>query len=357
MSAPIEGNAIPDTPALAPAPAPGKSRQTIVRIVLAVGALIALAAGGNRWMWTRTHVSTDNAEIEGNVVPTIARVSGFVSGVHVTDNSVVRAGDLLVQLDDREQRAKLAQAEADYAGALAAAGERGRTGQAEAQLAAARAQVAQAEANATRARSDAERYRALSARNIVSRQQLDAAVAADDAAAAALLAARKQVLASEAGLQGAGARLQAAKALRDQASLTLTYTRIVAPVSGIVSRKNVSPGQYLQAGQAILAIVPTDDIYAVANLKETELEHVRIGDTVRIDVDAYPHHPVTGMVESFSPATGAKFSLLPPDNATGNYTHVVQHVPVRIKITDPGRPERPLRPGMSIQVTITTHRG
>jgi membrane fusion protein (multidrug efflux system) len=347
---------IADTPAPNPPATANGRRQVIVRAVLAVAAVAALVAGGNRWMWNRTHVTTDNAEIEGSVVPALARISGFVSAVNVKENSRVHAGDVLVQLDDREQRAKLAQAEADYAGALAAAGERGRTGQAGAQLAAARAQVAQAEANATRARSDAERYRALASRSIVSRQQLDAAVAADDAAAAALLAARKQVLAAEAGLLGAGARLQAAKALRDQATLTLTYTRIVAPVSGIVSRKSVEPGQYLQPGQAILAIVPTDDIYAVANLKETEVEHVRVGDVVQLAVDAYPGHPVKGTVESFSPATGAKFSLLPPDNATGNYTHVVQHIPVRIRITDDGAAERPLRPGMSVQVTITTHR-
>ncbi len=354
MSATPEIN---DTENAAAAPAPARSRTLVVRIVLGVLAVAALTAGINRWMWNQNHVTTDNAEIEGSVVPALARVAGFVATVHVTDNTTVHAGDLLVQLDDREQKAKLAQAEADYEAALAATGEKGHTGQADAQIAAARAQVAQAEANATHAHSDADRYRALAARNIVSRQQLDAAVAADAAAAAALDAARKQVLAAEAGRQGAGARLDAAKAVRDQAALTLTYTRIVAPVSGIVSRKNVDPGQYLQAGQSILAIVPTDDIYVIANLKATEIEHVRPGDAVRIDVDAYPHHPVQGQVESFSPATGAKFSLLPPDNATGNYTHVVQHIPVRIRITDRGAPERPLRPGMSVQVTITTRRG
>jgi len=344
-----------DTPRPAAPKTGGKT--IIVRVVLALAAIAALTAGGRQWLWSRTHVSTDNAEIEGSVVPALARVAGFVSKVNVEDNTVVKAGDLLVLLDDREQKDKLAQAQADYAAAQATAGAHGQTGQAEAQLAGARAQVAQAEANATRAHADVERYRTLSARNIVSRQQLDAAVASDAAMSAALLAARKQVQAAEAGLQGADARLQAARAMRDQAALTLSYTRIVAPLDGIVSKKNVELGQYLQPGQAILAIVPTDDIYAVANLKETEIEHVRAGDPVVIDVDAYPHHPVQGVVESFSPATGAKFSLLPPDNATGNYTHVVQHIPVRIKITDRGPAVRPLRPGMSIQVTITTHNG
>ncbi len=342
-----------ETPAAVAKPAAG-NKQLIVRGVLIVAAIVGLSLGVRQWMWGRTHVSTDNAEVEGDVVPTVTRVSGFVATVAVSENQGVKAGDLLVQLDDREQKAKLAQAEADYAAALATAGAKGRPGQAEAQLAAAKAQVAQAEANATRAHSDAERYRTLSSRNIVSRQQLDAAVAADAAAAAALDAARKQVLAAQAGWQGADARLQAAKAMRDQAALTLSYTKIVAPVSGVVSRKNVEVGQYLQAGQSLLAVVSTEDLHVTANLKETEIEHVRVGDPVKIAVDAYPGHPVQGKVQSFSPATGAKFSLLPPDNATGNYTHVVQHIPVRIAITDAGAPERPLRPGMSTQITITT---
>lgn len=344
-----------ETP-VSPKAAPG-GRQVIVRVVLGIAAVLGLGAGINRWLWNQTHVTTENAEIGGSVVPALARVSGYVSTVTVDDNQAVKAGELIVQLDDREQKAKLAQAEADYAGALAMAGAKGRPGQADAQLAAARAQVAQAEANATRARGDAERYRVLAVRNVVSRQQLDAAVAGDQAAAALLDAARKQVLASQAALLGADARLQSAKAMRDQAALTLSYTRIVAPIAGVVARTNVKQGQFIQAGQAILAVVPTDDLYVTANLKETEIEHVRIGDEVKVSVDGYPGHPVHGKVESFSPATGASFSLLPPDNATGNYTHVVQHIPVRIQLDNNGSTERPLRRGMSVQVTITTRKG
>jgi len=313
-----------------------------------------LSAGVSRWLWTRTHVQTDNAEIGGSVVPALARVGGFVDKVAVEDNQAVKAGDLLVQLDDREQKAKLAQAEADLAAALASSGDKGHTGQTEAQLAAARAQVVQAQANAAKTRSDQQRYQELAKRNVVSQQQLDAANAAAEAAAAALVAAQRQVQAAEAGWQGADARLLAARAMRDQAALTLSYTHIVAPLDGVVSRKSVEVGQYVQPGQALLAVVPLNDLYIVANLKETEIRNVRVGDDVRIDVDAYPGHPAHGQVESFSPATGARFSLLPPDNATGNYTHVVQHIPVRVRITDPGAPERPLRPGMSVKVTITT---
>jgi len=352
MSATVEKLEAPAAAGTAPA-----GKKVIVRIILGVAAVLALGAGINRWIWNQTHVTTDNAEVGGDVVPALARVSGYVATVNVDDNQMVKAGDPIVLLDDREQKAKLAQAEADYAGALAMAGQKGRPGQADAQLAAARAQVAQAEANATRAHSDADRYRTLSARNVVSKQQLDAAVAADEAAAAMLDAARKQVLASQAALLGADARLQAAKAMRDQAALTLSYTRIVAPISGVVARRNVKPGQYVQAGQSMLAVVPLDDLYVTANLKETEIEHVRIGDEVKIDVDAYPGHHVHGKVESFSPATGASFSLLPPDNATGNYTHVVQHIPVRVRLDPDAGKDRPLRRGMSVQVTITTRKG
>jgi len=233
-------------------------------------------------------------------------------------------------------------------------GDKGRTGQVQAQLAAAQAQVTLAEANALKARNDVQRYTTLAARNIVSKQQLDGAHAAADASDAALLAARKQVLAAQAAVLGADARLQAARAARDQAALQLSYTHITAPVSGVVSKKTLEMGQYLQPGQATMAIVPLDDVWVVANMKETDIEHIRPGDPVQIRVDSYPHHDFHGHVESLSPATGAKFSLLPPDNATGNFTRVVQRIPVRIRVDGPADPSRPLRPGMSADIEITT---
>jgi membrane fusion protein (multidrug efflux system) len=323
-------------------------------LVLGVLALLAIGFGFNRWRWGLTHVSTDDAQVEGHIVPTLARVNGFVAEVNVRENDNVTAGQLLVRLDDHEFTARLAQAEADVQSALSAQGVRGHVGQAEAQLAAARATVVQAEANATHARQDADRAQKLAARGIVSSAQLDAAVSTAAGAEAALDAARKQVQAAEAGWSGASAHVNSVQAARDRAALDLSYTRILAPRTGVVSRKTVEVGQYVQAGQALMIVVPLDDIWVVANLKETEIRDVTPGDKAEFEVDAYPGRKFTGHVESLSPATGARFSLLPPDNATGNFTKVVQRIPVRIRVDGPGDALHPLRPGMSVNATVVT---
>jgi membrane fusion protein (multidrug efflux system) len=333
-------------PAPAPAaieerrPAAPGGRRKIVFAVLGLVLLVLIAGGVRKLIWARSHEGTDNAQVDGHILPVLPKVGGFVTAVRVEENQSVRAGDTLVILDDRDFRAKLQQAEADLAVALATVSSRQRVGQAD-------AAVRQAEANAEKAHADLDRLTPLAAQGIVSRQQLDAAQTAVRATDAALSAA-------QAALLGADARVASARASRDQAALQLSYTRIIAAQGGLVSKKNVEVGQLVQPGQPLFSVVPLEDVWVTANLKETQIEDVTPGDAVDFTVDAYPGIHFRGHVESLSPATGARFSLLPPDNATGNFTKVVQRLPVRVRRDGPPDPAHPLRPGMSVNVTITT---
>jgi membrane fusion protein, multidrug efflux system len=329
-----DGSAAVTTPAPQP---PGK--RSIAFAVMGVVLVGLLAVGAHRWWLGRTHVSTDDAQVDGHIIPILPKVGGFVAAVRVIENQHVKAGDTLVVLDDRDYQVRLTQADADLAVALAGVSNRARVGQAE-------AQVEQAQANVAKAHADLDRLRPLAAQDIVSKQQLDATEASARAADAALASA-------EAALLAADARVGAMRAARDQAALNLSYARIVAPASGVVSKKSVEVGQLVQAGQPLMSIVPLDDVWLTANLKETQIENVRPGDPVEFTVDAYSGIDFKGHVESLSPATGARFSLLPPDNATGNFTKVVQRVPVRIR-PDSVDAAHPLRPGMSVAVTIQT---
>lgn len=344
------------------------SRRSPARLVFVV-LLVALAGWlGWKWYWNLSHVATDNAQVEGHVIPVQPKVGGFVAEVTVQDHQAVKAGDLLVRIDDRDFRAKLAQAEADLALATAAAGGAGQSGQATAQLAAARASAAAARstieqtlANADKAQKDLARMRELVAKKMVSPQALDAAEAAARAALAQVKASREsadsageQVTATSAGVRAAQAKVLAARAARELAANQLADTRIVAPASGVVAAKNAEPGQLVQAGQPLLSVVPLHDIWVVANLKETDVRDVKPGAKASIEIDAYPDAHIEGTVESISPATGARFSLLPPDNATGNFTKVVQRLPVRIRVAQSADAQRLLRPGMSLYVTIAT---
>ncbi len=266
---------------------------------------------------------------------------------------------------------------------------------AQAQAAAAQATVAQAVANADRARRDVERYTPLVERQIVSRQQFDAAVATSAAAQAQVAAAREQAASARAAAASARAQIgavrgnaaaargnaaaaragigtaragattaqsrvataraqvAAAESAVEQARLQLSYTVVVAPTAGVVAHRAVEVGQYVQAGSPAMAVAPTTEVWVTANLKETQVARVRVGAPVELDVDAYPGLTLSGHVASLSPATGAEFSMLPPDNATGNFTKVVQRIPVRIRVDAPDA-QHPLRPGMSAEVRIDT---
>lgn len=336
--------------------------------VLAVAALAAVLWGGKTILYNRAHVTTDNAQVDGTIVPVLAKVGGFVAEVRPTENKVVKAGDLLVRIDSGEYAVRLAQAEAELAAAAAAAGNRSSEGQAEAAVKNAQsqrlvvaAQIQSARAAQAKAAADLGRLKELVAKQIVSRQQLDAAQAAYDQSSAALAAVERQAGAAtaqlagaEAGKKFAQARLAAARAVRENAALQLSYTNILAPLAGSVSRKQVEVGQLVQPGQPLLTIVADTSDFIIANLKETQLADLRVGQRAAIEVDAYPDCAAEGTVQSVSAATGARFALLPPDNSTGNFTKVVQRVPVRIAVTKGCGAGRPLRPGMSVTVHIST---
>jgi len=352
------------TPTPVPA-APGGRRRIVLGLVL-LGALLGVGWGLKQWLYGRSHESTDNAQVDGHLVPVLAKVSGYVTAVNVAENDRVRADSVLVRIDEREYAVRLAQADADLAAARAQAGGRGVAGQAEAQVenaagqrAALDANIGVARANAVKAESDLARVRELAAKQVVSKQQLDAAQAMADAARAQLLAAQRNASAAgagvtnaEAGVRLAQARLAAAQAARDNAALQLSYTRVTSPVGGIVSRKQVEVGQLVQAGQPLLTVVSDTGVWVTANFKETQLSDLKVGQPVELEVDAYGGCTAKGKVESVSAATGAKFALLPPDNATGNFTKVVQRVPVRIAITEGCGKELPLRPGMSVAAHV-----
>jgi membrane fusion protein, multidrug efflux system len=343
----------------------GRPKPWVLGLGVAL-ALILLGLGARAVWFAVTHVSTDDAQVDGHITPISPRIGGFVMSIRVNENQQVKVGDTLVVLDDRDLRGRLAQADADLAALIATVGSRGKVGQAVAQLdqaraaaSAAEATVAQAQANADKATSDLERYRALSARNIVSRQQLDAAEAAARATAAQFTAAQRnatasqeQVTAAGAALTGSEARVASARAARDLVALQLSYMVVTAPASGVVSKKSVELGQLVQAGQPLMSVVPLEDVWVVANFKETQITDILPGAAAVIKADAYPGRVFNGSVESLSPATGAKFSLLPPDNATGNFTKVVQRIPVRIRLEGQTDSTHLLRPGMSVDVTI-----
>ena len=347
---------------------PTSPRRRIILAIVGVLVVLALVWAFKQWSYGRSHESTDDAAVDGHLIPVLAKVSGYVQKVTVQDNSHVTADSALVLIDPSEYQVRLAQAEADFAAAIATAGSDGATGQAGAQVATATsqhaalgAQIDAARANAQKAHADLERYRQLAGQQIVSRQQLDAALAAAETADANVAALQRQASAAgatvtnaEAGVRLADARLQAARAARDNAQLQLSYTHVPAPTSGIVSRKQVEVGQLVQAGQPLLTIVSDTGVFVTANMKETQLADICIGQPVAIDVDAYGGATAEGVVESVAAATGSKFALLPPDNATGNFTKVVQRVPVRIRITRGLGADRPLRPGMSVNVHVQT---
>jgi membrane fusion protein, multidrug efflux system len=327
------------------------------RIGLVLLILILAGALTGAWLWYKSKVElvTDDAFVTGHIHLISARVKGYISEVAVSDNQQVKTGQLLVALDDAVFRAKVAQAEA----ALAMA--RNATSGESAGIEAARAAVRQARARAEQSALDLARGEALFAREVIPKERLDQLRTAEKVAKNVLTQARQHQLQAEAELgetKGGGlqARIAERTAVLDQARLNLAYTRITAPVDGYVTRKSAEVGSNVKDGQPLLALVQLEEPWIVANYKESQLTHLEPGQKVTFTVDAYPGRTFAGKVDSIMAGTGAAFSLLPPENATGNYVKVVQRVPVKIVIDSASDPDHLLRVGMSVEPTVYTGR-
>jgi membrane fusion protein (multidrug efflux system) len=347
--------------------APGKTPPNKrVLVIVGVLALVAIGAGGRMWYRSANFVETENAYITGHVHPVSARIAGVVTKVYIEDNQVVKAGDVIAELDPADQNVRIEQIQAQIASA------RQQVVQAEAQImqtraqaSAASAQVAQSQALVVRANQDASRFGQLynSTMKAVSKAEVDAANAAKTGAAADLNARRDNVKAAEAQITAAESARDVLKSqvkvlqtqLKD-ASQQQGYNRILAPVSGRVGKRSVEVGVRVQPGQQLAALVQ-DDVWVVANFKETQLPGLAPGQAVEMKVDALPDYKLIGRIDSFAPASGNQFALLPADNATGNFTKVVQRVPVKVTL-DPSDQKKlagRLVPGMSVNVEVELH--
>ncbi len=384
-----------------------KSRRRFV--IIGVVAILVIAALLFYWHST-FYEDTDDAQVAGHLIQVSSRISGNVIRVDVQENQQVKAGDVIVELDPRDYQTAVQQDEANLEAAEAnlessrvnipVTNINSGTGissaqavvlqsddevvQAQHQLEANRAAVAQAEANYIKAKLDVDRYTPLVQKDVISKQQFDQAVATAAADEAALNQARQNVSAAEAAVRmsqnkvkqnqsdlkrsetgpkqvaiqrakadQAAAQVEQARAELEQAKLNLSYTRIVAPVDGIITRKSVEVGQNVSAGQNMTTLVSLDDIYITANFKETQLDHMRPGQPVTISVDAYGDRKYDAVITQIGGATGSVLSLFPPENATGNYVKVVQRVPVRIDLSNKSEDsDHLLRPGLSVEPKV-----
>lgn len=316
--------------------------------------LVLLILGGVTWglyYYQRSQkiTSTDDAQIEGELYPIIPKVSGYISEVLVRDNQEVHQGDLLIRIESQDYQIRVDQARAS----LQAVRET---------LLSIRSQVGQiisqteaANADYQKSLSDLRRYRPLAANDEISHQQLEEAERAASSNGSKLRALEQQISAAKAQVKLGEARVVEAEAALNHAGLELSYTRVVAPASGRISKKSVQPGQWVQIGQSLMAVVPLTDIWVVANFKETQTGRMRPGQEAEIKVDSYPGVLFHGRVESIAAGTGARFSLLPPENATGNYVKVVQRVPVKIVFDEKdlkSHPEAILRSGLNVVASV-----
>lgn len=339
---------------------PAKKPNRVLPIILGVVLIGGIIFGIKEYIYFSKHVDTDDAQIDADISPVVARVGGYVDSINFEENVHVDKGQVLVKIDPRDYKIKLEQAQAAQVGASAGVN----VGQSEiftssSNSAVAKANVASAQARLDKVKKDYERYANLIKDGSVTQQQFDQAKSDLDVAQANFIAAKDQYKAAQQQISTTRSQLAVTntgvsqkQVDIDYANLQLSYTSVKAPSSGIASKKNVQLGQLVQAGQTLFNIVNDNSLFITANFKETQLEHIRNGQKVEMEIDAYPDMKIEGVVYNFSPATGAKFSLLPPDNATGNFVKVVQRVPVKIKINGSKEDLAKLRAGMSVNVSV-----
>ena len=334
-------------------------------ILILIGALVlVIAREWNWWVSSSALQSTDDAYLQADTTPLAAKVPGYVSRVLVQDFQRVHGGDVLVEIVDNDYRAQLDQAQANVAAAQAAIEniEQQKRLQ-ETLITQAEAEIASSEADVTRYHLETVRQQNLLTDKFAGTPQLVEQAVDNEKRAVSALALnrakldqqRQQLNVLESQKAQAAAALEGQKAARDLAKINLDYTRIVAPVDGMVSQRLVRAGQYLSVGTQVISLVPLPNVWVIANYKETQMTNIRTGQKARVTVDAFPGKVLHGYVDSWSPASGAEFALLPPDNATGNFTKVVQRIPVKIVLDpDPSLADL-LRPGMSVIATIDTN--
>ena len=341
----------------------GKTRKRVLAGGVAVAVLVAAGGYGAYWERTGRYLqSTDDANFQADFTTIAPKVSGYIAAVLVDDNQTVQQGQVLARIDDRDLKTALDQARADVAAAAAAI--QNIAAQITLQHSAidqANAGIASDQAGVAFAAQDDERYRSLVGAGVATIQRTQQAHADLRQKAAllqrdraALVAAQQQVEVLQTELTQAKATLDHSQAIEQQAELNQSYATITAPIAGTVGARALRVGQYVQAGTPLMAVVPLDAVYVVGNFKETQLTHMRGGEPVQITVDSFPGAVIHGHVDSLAPASGLEFSLLPPDNATGNFTKIVQRIPVKIAV-DPNDPLLGrLRPGMSVEATVNT---
>ncbi|HYW36202.1 MAG TPA: HlyD family secretion protein [Balneolaceae bacterium] len=325
------------------------TKKYILYGLLAVLIIGGLVYGWRWYQYAQTHESTKNAHIEGHISPVIPQVKGYIKHIYVNDNEKVKKGQLLATIDKRDYRIGVKQAKANVAGAKAGYQD------AKANWATSKSQKNQAKVHLNQAKTEYKRQKRLLNDHSTTQQKYDQAKYTYQAAQARYDVARQQVKAAQIRLKQAKTQIDKAQSSLENAQLQLSYTKLTAPIAGRVSKKNIETGQFVSPGNSVMAIASDDSVWVVANFKEGQIANIKAGQPVKINVDAYPDTTFKGQVQSLAGATGSKFALLPPDNASGNFVKVEQRIPVKIVFTG-GRPVgpsgKPLKPGMNVEPTV-----